>query len=232
LVPRRRGRRREDAGGRRLIARINPRRRERRCIATGANRPPAQLIRYAIDASGTVVADAAGRLPGRGMWVSADREAINRAASRNLFARAARRSVSVPDDLAARTERAIAQQALVLLQRMQCSGLVPSDDDAVTNAVAAVTSDAARPASEMRLGAQGRNVVHADLAPNSLTEQFLRMAQRLRGLRGGSAGVSQSAQADRSDAIDRSVETTNAQVRVRLHAAVDEHAVGLRKGLT
>jgi predicted RNA-binding protein YlxR (DUF448 family) len=193
LVPRRRERRREDAGGRRLNERKNPRRRERRCIATGTNRPPAALIRYAVDASGTVVADAAGRLPGRGMWVSADRAAIERAASRNLFARAARRSVTVPADLADRSERAVAEQALVLLQRMQRNGLVPSDDDAVTNAVAVVTSEAvhgnAHTASEMRLGAGSRNVVHADLAPSSLTEQFLRLAQRLRGLRGGSAVV-------------------------------------------
>ena len=49
---------------------------ERTCIATGETGTPASLIRFAIGPEGEVVADLEGKLPGRGIWVSARREAI------------------------------------------------------------------------------------------------------------------------------------------------------------
>ena len=150
-----------------------------------------------MDAGGTVNPDAAGRMPGRGMWVTADRDAIERAVARNLFARSARRSVTVPDDLALRTERAVAQHVSALRERLRRNGLAPVDDGAVSAVIAkgapVRTSEAAGVAglssSEMSLAESRRNVVHAGPAPSSLIEQYLRHAQCLRGLRGGSAVV-------------------------------------------
>lgn len=227
MVPRGRGRgRRKDAGGRGLTRLAHPRRRERRCIATGASRPPAELIRFAVDASGAVIPDAAGLLPGRGIWVTADRGAIERAVGRNLFARSARRAVKVPDDLAARAERAVAQHLAIVSERLRRNGLAAADDAAVSNTVPVApgrTLDAVRAvawaSSEMSLAALGQNVVHAGPAPSSLFEQFLRHAQRLRGLRGGSAVVPSGGDHQRS-------------AESRVPAPVDMHAVGLPKGLT
>ena len=63
--------------------------RERRCIATGEVLPEARLIRFVLDPDGSIVPDIAAKLPGRGYWVSAERAAIERAATRRLFAKVA-----------------------------------------------------------------------------------------------------------------------------------------------
>ena len=49
-----------------------------------------------------MVPDLEGRLPGRGMWLSASADVLERALKRGAFARAARRAVHVPPDLRAR----------------------------------------------------------------------------------------------------------------------------------
>jgi uncharacterized protein len=86
--------------------------RERRCIVTGEILPEARLVRFVLDPAGTVVPDVEAKLPGRGMWVSAERELLIRAAKRGAFARAAGQAAVVPDDLAARTEAGIVQRLL------------------------------------------------------------------------------------------------------------------------
>lgn len=63
--------------------------RERRCIATGEVLPEARLVRFVLDSEGNVVPDIEVKLPGRGIWISADRRMIENAAKRNLFAKAA-----------------------------------------------------------------------------------------------------------------------------------------------
>ena len=46
---------------------------ERRCIVTGDVQPKGGLIRFVVGPDGMVVPDLAEKLPGRGLWVSADR---------------------------------------------------------------------------------------------------------------------------------------------------------------
>ena len=71
----------------------------RRCIVSGAVRPRSSLVRFAISAEGTVTPDLSCRLPGRGIWVEPRHESLRLACDRNLFARAARRSVRPIDGL-------------------------------------------------------------------------------------------------------------------------------------
>ena len=66
---------------------------ERKCIATGEVQPKAGLIRFCVGPDDLVVPDILGRLPGRGFYVAADRAAIEKAAKKGLFARAARQPV-------------------------------------------------------------------------------------------------------------------------------------------
>jgi hypothetical protein len=86
--------------------------RERRCIVTGEILPEARLLRFVLDPSGSVVPDIEAKLPGRGFWVSAERALIERASKRGVFAKAAGKLVTVPDDLAVRTEAGIVQRTL------------------------------------------------------------------------------------------------------------------------
>lgn len=54
-----------------------------------------------------VIADLDARLPGRGMWLSARGDVLERAASRGAFARAARGPVVIPGDLRASIEQGL-----------------------------------------------------------------------------------------------------------------------------
>jgi len=87
----------------------------RRCLASGQVLPKAALLRFVVSPDGELLADPAGRLPGRGLWLQPDAAMIRRAQSRGLFAKAARAPVRVPDDLLDR---------LVALERRRLADLV------------------------------------------------------------------------------------------------------------
>lgn len=95
---------------------------ERRCIASGQVRPKAELVRFVLGPEGMIVPDIAGRLPGRGIWVGAERAALERAAAKRLFARAARQPVTLPEDLPALVERQLASRVIELVSLARKSG--------------------------------------------------------------------------------------------------------------
>lgn len=95
---------------------------ERRCIATGETGPKAGLIRFAVSPEGVVTPDLAEKLPGRGIWVSADRAALEKAVARGLFARAAKAQVTVPADLVAVVEAGLAQRVVALISLARKAG--------------------------------------------------------------------------------------------------------------
>ena len=81
--------------------------RERRDIVSGEIMPEHRLIRFVAAPDGTIVPDAAAKLPGRGLWVEATRKAIATAVEKKLFARAAKAPVIATADLADRAEKAL-----------------------------------------------------------------------------------------------------------------------------
>ena len=48
----------------------------RKCIATGALLPKSAMIRFCLSPDNKIVPDLAGTLPAKGIWVSADKEAV------------------------------------------------------------------------------------------------------------------------------------------------------------
>jgi predicted RNA-binding protein YlxR (DUF448 family) len=75
--------------------------RARKCIVTGEVRSEAHLIRFVVSPDGEVVPDVAAKLPGRGMWVTADRPSLEKAIAKNAFSKAAKASLKSAPDLAA-----------------------------------------------------------------------------------------------------------------------------------
>ena len=61
--------------------------KERRCIVTGETKSAEELIRFVCGPDGTAVPDLAGKLPGRGCWVTALPEALKKACDKGLFKR-------------------------------------------------------------------------------------------------------------------------------------------------
>jgi len=76
----------------------------RHCLASGERYEKAAMIRFVVDPSGELTPDPAERLPGRGLWLCADRHLVETAMSKRLFAKAARAPVIVPADLMVRLE--------------------------------------------------------------------------------------------------------------------------------
>jgi predicted RNA-binding protein YlxR (DUF448 family) len=77
---------------------------ERLCVATRTVRPVVDMIRFVIGPEGEAVPDLKSKLPGRGVWVTASRDALSEALKRKAFARGFKRDVRVPADLVERTE--------------------------------------------------------------------------------------------------------------------------------
>lgn len=94
----------------------------RRCIVTGSVLPKEQLLRFVVGPDSMVVPDVEGRLPGRGIWLSPGRDVVNTAVAKRLFAKAARRAVAVPDDLADLIERILHRRCLDALALARRAG--------------------------------------------------------------------------------------------------------------
>jgi len=172
--------------------------------------PKAGLVRFVIGPDASVVPDIAGKLPGRGIYVAADRAALDRAATRGLFARAARTAVTVPADLAAIVEAQLLRRVVDLLSLSRKAGAAVTGFDKVKDwlekgqaTVLIQASDGSErgktklrpPAGEnsfigcltaLELGlAFGReHAIHGALAAGGLTERVVEEAARLAGLRG------------------------------------------------
>jgi predicted RNA-binding protein YlxR (DUF448 family) len=86
--------------------------RERRDIVSGQVMPEDALIRFVPSPDGVVTPDVARKLPGRGMWVAASREAVEAAAKKNLFARSAKARLTAPVDLADQVESLLKRRIL------------------------------------------------------------------------------------------------------------------------
>lgn len=95
---------------------------ERKCIATGESQPKSGLIRFVVGPDDQIFPDLMEKLPGRGIWVSATREALDTAASKGLFARAARTKVTVPENLAQQIESMLARRVIDLISLARKSG--------------------------------------------------------------------------------------------------------------
>jgi predicted RNA-binding protein YlxR (DUF448 family) len=105
--------------GPRSLARVT----ERFCVATRTARPVEDLIRFVVGPDGSVVPDLKRKLPGRGAWVTATRDAVATAVKSRAFARGFRRDVKTPADLGAMVERLLEASALDALGIAHKAGL-------------------------------------------------------------------------------------------------------------
>jgi predicted RNA-binding protein YlxR (DUF448 family) len=123
---------------------------ERFCALTRTAKPVDELIRFVAGPNGEVVPDIKRKLPGRGIWITATRAAIDEAVKRRVFARGFRKEIRPGDDLGALTERLLERAALDALAIVGKAGQIAAGfgkvEDAIGNgnAVALIhASDAA-----------------------------------------------------------------------------------------
>lgn len=109
----------------------------RRCLVTRRFGAKENLIRFVVGPDNRVLPDIAAKLPGRGIWLSADRDVVNTACVRNLFARGFRTAVSVDADMTGQVEVLMAKRCLSLLGLARRSGDVTLGFDRVCETLAA-----------------------------------------------------------------------------------------------
>ena len=187
---------------------------ERKCIATGESQPKAGLIRFCAGPDGQIVPDVLGKLPGRGIYVSADRAALEKAVKKNLFTRAARLPVKVPEGLADLVEALIVQRTVDLLSMARKAGEAVTGYEKVkdwlvkgTAATLIQASDGSErgktklhapdgekgfigclSAGEIGLAFGRERAIHAALAAGGLRSRVVEEAAKLAGLRGQAGG--------------------------------------------
>ncbi len=165
------------------------------------------MLRFVVGPDRKVVFDAAGRLPGRGIWLSARRDVIEAACARGAFARAAAGPVVIPPGLvvaveAALRRRIVEQLGLARRAGQAVAGFAKAREWLECGRAALVVEAADGSADERRrfLGAwQGpvvapldgaslgavfgrERAVHGVMAAGALAERVRLEAERLAGL--------------------------------------------------
>jgi uncharacterized protein len=180
----------------------------RRCILSGAVRPKDEMVRFVVGPGDEIVADVDERLPGRGFWLSADRDMLMKASAKHVFAKAARRSVRVPDNFADQVEGALVRRCLSLVGLARRAGqavigyeksrewlksgragivVAASDGSAASRAklgaLASGVPIAVLRAEELGAAAGRDRAVHMVVSPGKLADSLKREAGRLAGFR-------------------------------------------------
>ncbi len=181
---------------------------ERKCIATGEVQPRYGLIRFVAGPDGQVYPDVAAKLPGRGVYVAADRTALQRAISKKLFARGLKTQITAPEGLVDDVERQLSRRVVDLISLARKSGDAVAgyekvktwlDKEEAQVLLQAVDgsgrgkSKLSTPhlgkyigwltADELGMAFGRQTVIHAALASGGLAKRVVEEAQRLRGLR-------------------------------------------------
>ncbi len=108
---------------------------ERTCLATRENVPIEAMIRFVVAPDGGVVPDLARNLPGRGAWVSATREAVEKAIKEKAFARAFRGKGNATPALTDLTDQLLERSALEALSLANKAGRIVAGNSKVESAI-------------------------------------------------------------------------------------------------
>lgn len=190
---------------------------DRKCIATGEVQPRFGLIRFVVGPERQIMPDILGKLPGRGIYVAADRAALETAVKKKLFARAAKGQVALPDGLVEEVERQLARRVVDLISLQRKGGRAVAgyekvkawlqQEEAEVLIQASDGSDRGKSklstphfghyigwltADELGLAFGRQTVIHGALASGGLTKRVVEEAQRLKGVRVKETGKGQS----------------------------------------
>lgn len=181
---------------------------ERRCIVSGQTSSKTGLIRFAVSPDGILAPDVTGKLPGRGLWVSAERGALEKAIGKNLFAKAARQPLQLPEALLQIVEQQLIGRVTSLLGLARKSGKAVcgyekvkdwlSKDKAVILAQASDGSTRGKgklrtpegahfvgwlTSDELGMAFRRETVIHCAVASGGLSVSIVDEALRLKGVR-------------------------------------------------
>ena len=94
----------------------------RQCALSRTRRSDAELLRFVIDPDGRVVPDIKRKLPGRGVWLTATCDVVEKAVRQKVFSRAFKQDVSADPKLAETVGALLRQAALQALAMANKAG--------------------------------------------------------------------------------------------------------------
>ncbi len=181
---------------------------ERKCLATGEVQPKQGLIRFVLGPDGQVYPDVMGKLPGRGVYITATRDALETAVKKKLFSRGFKTQVTVGDNIIAEVERLVLRRLIDLISLSRKSGhaiagyekvkdwlykedawvLIQALDGSARGKTKLSTPYKGKfigclTADELGMAFGRETVIHAALASGGLSKRVVHEAQRLQGLR-------------------------------------------------
>lgn len=168
-------------------------------------------MRFVVGPQGELVPDVAANLPGRGLWLTPRREILERALAKRLFARAARRPLSVPEAFSDRVEALLARRCCDAIGLARRSGLAVAGFEKVREAVRSGRAAVLLSALDGAEGGRGKvralgrhlplvtvlvaaelgevfgrdHVVHAAIGGGRLSGRLISDAEKLAGFRSG-----------------------------------------------
>lgn len=107
----------------------------RLCAVTRQQGPPEALIRFVVSPDGEMVPDVGCKLPGRGVWVTADRRLVDQAARQNVFSKSLKRQVKVPPDLGERVDKLLLRRVIDRLAIANKAGIVTTGSSQIDAAL-------------------------------------------------------------------------------------------------
>ncbi|HXV23400.1 MAG TPA: RNA-binding protein [Alphaproteobacteria bacterium] len=111
------------------------RRAVRCCAVTRQRLGKEAMVRLVVGPDGVLVPDIEERLPGRGLWIAAQRGIVERAVTKRLPARALGAEIAVPPDLADRIAALLARRCLELVGLARRAGQAVSGFEKVKAAL-------------------------------------------------------------------------------------------------
>jgi predicted RNA-binding protein YlxR (DUF448 family) len=186
---------------------------DRKCIATGEVQPKQGLIRFVVGPEARIVPDVQGKLPGRGIYVTASRAALEKAVAKKLFSRGAKMPVQLPDDLVQEVERLLLRRVIELISLQRKAGKAVAGYEKVKSWLQLEEAEVliqaldgsgrgksklstphfgsyigCLTANELGLAFGRQTVIHGALASGGLTQRVVEEAKRLQGVRENEGG--------------------------------------------
>jgi hypothetical protein len=181
---------------------------ERKCLISQVSSPKLGLIRFVTSPDGVVVPDILEKLPGRGYYLSANKQVLEEAIKAKVFSHGAKIQVAVPEGLIYEIDRQLARRVVDLVSIARKAGkavtgfekvkgwladgrakiLLQASDGSERGKDKLWTPEGGRffgclNSQELGLAFGRGHAIHAAISPGGLSLRVVNEAEKLRGLR-------------------------------------------------
>ncbi len=171
-------------------------------------------MRFVVGPEDVIFPDVTGKLPGRGIYVSADRGVLEKAVAKRMFSKGAKKQVRIPEDLVDQVEagllkrlqdaiaiarkagRAVAgyEKVKAMLDREEARVLLQATDGSERGKGKLSTPQGGKwigflTADELGQAFGRDRVIHAAVASGTLAQRIVEEAARLQGMRHTEGGI-------------------------------------------